>query len=68
MTGDGRLRFQIVVDILVDAPALKKACEQEGRPMLDIVRRIAGDFVAGTVVKEAGMEFRLVSGPELSAP
>ena len=60
---DGRLRFQIVVDILIDQPALKKACEQEGRPMLEIVQRIAADFVAGTVVKEAGMEFRLASGP-----
>ena len=65
---DGRLRFQIVVDILIDQPALKKACEQEGRPMLEIVQRIAADFVAGTVVKEAGMEFRLASGPRLDSP
>ena len=65
---DGRLRFQIVVDILVDAPALKKACEHEGKPMLEIVERIARDFVAGTVVKEARMDFQLIDGPVLQAP
>ena len=65
---EGRLRFQIVVDILVDAPALKETCEQCERPLLEVVQALTEDFLAGTVGPDSALEYRLVRGPGLVAP
>ena len=78
MTGDGRLRFQIVVDILVDAAALKETCEEAGKPLLEVVQELTEDFLGGTPMPSGipgefsepleALEFRLVRGPGLGAP
>lgn len=65
---DGRLRFQIVVDILVDAPELKATCEEVGKPLLEVIHDLTEDFLAGSVGPCAALEYRLVRGPGLGAP
>ena len=68
MTGDGRLRFQIVVDILVDAAELKDTCEEVGKPLLEVVQNLTEDFLAGSAGPCAALEYRLVRGPGLGDP
>ena len=68
MTGDGRLRLQIVVDILVDASALQQTCEDLGKPLLEVVKELTEDFLSGAIAPPTGLVFRLVRGPGLGAP
>ena len=65
---DGRLRFQIVVDILVDAPALQQTCEEYGLPLRATVRQLTVHFLEeGIPGHSSALEYRLVRGPELGA-
>ena len=60
--------FQIVVDILVDAAALKETCEEVGKPLLEVVQELTEDFLAGSAGPDSALEYRLVRGPGLVAP
>ena len=78
MIEDGRLCFQIVVDILVDAPALQQTCEELGKPLLEVVKELTENFLGGTPMPSGipgtfsepleALQFRLVRGPGLGAP
>ena len=68
MTGDGRLRFQIVIDVLIDAAALKGTCEKLEMPLLEVVHGLVEDFLAGGVGASKAVEYRLVRGPGLGEP
>ena len=75
---DGRLHFQIVVDILVDAPALQPTCEATGKSLLEVIRDLTEGLLLSTPMPTGipgqfsepleALEFRLVSGPTLTAP
>jgi hypothetical protein len=68
MIEDGRLVFQIAVDVLVDAPALQKECEQAGQSIIEFVGTRTRDFMNFGTIKDPALEYRLVSGPTLKAP
>ena len=75
---DGRLRFQIVVDILVDAQALQPTCETTGKSLLEVVRDLTTDLLGSTPMPSGipgqfsepleALEYRLVRGLGLGEP
>lgn len=62
---EGRVRFQIVVDVLVDAPGLEQTCEELGLPLQEALRELTVHFLAEGIPGHEALEYRLISGPEL---
>jgi hypothetical protein len=65
---DGRLRFEIVVEVLVDLPALKETCEASGELMQEVIRGLIENSLSECILDHEALEYRLVSGPILKAP